>query len=448
MRIAKNLTQGSIHKPLFALAMPILGTSFIQMLYSFTDMAWLGRLDNQSVAAVGAVSMFAWLASSLSLINKVGSEVLVAQCIGENNPKKAARYAGHTSTLSIILGVTIGSIYLLLSSPLLSLYNLAAPIHDKAVSYMHIISVGIPLVACTASYTGTYNAMGYSKVPFVISTLGLVLNMMLDPLCIFVLNLGSDGAGYATLISQTVVYLLFITQMKRIDKLLENFPLITRPELPFVSSILHIGVPVALLNCLFAFINMFMGRMASDTNGHIGVLTLTTGGQLEGITWSTAQGFSTALSAFVSQNYAAGKIKRVLRAFRFTLIMTVSFGLLTSLVYYFWGSHLFRVIVPEIEAYHAGGIYLRINAYSQVFMMVELCSQGLFYGIRKTRIPAAISIGGNLLRIPLALIILAIFPCIEALWWVICFSTILKGCLSLLCYRREEKRLKQLVSVS
>lgn len=75
IREAKILTEGSIPKHLFKLALPILGTSFVQMLYNFTDMAWLGRLNSEAIAAVGAASVFMWLASSISLINKVGSEV-------------------------------------------------------------------------------------------------------------------------------------------------------------------------------------------------------------------------------------------------------------------------------------------------------------------------------------------------------------------------------------
>lgn len=78
----KDLTTGSIKRQLFNLVMPIMGTSFIQMTYSLTDMAWVGRLGSEAVAAIGAVGILTWLTSSLSLLNKVGSEVSVGQCIG------------------------------------------------------------------------------------------------------------------------------------------------------------------------------------------------------------------------------------------------------------------------------------------------------------------------------------------------------------------------------
>ncbi len=77
MQGTKNLTQGPINRQLFTLAMPIMATSFIQMAYSLTDMAWVGRLGSEVMAAVGAVGILTWMSGSIALLNKVGSEVSV-----------------------------------------------------------------------------------------------------------------------------------------------------------------------------------------------------------------------------------------------------------------------------------------------------------------------------------------------------------------------------------
>ena len=108
IREAKILTEGSIPKHLFKLALPILGTSFVQMLYNFTDMAWLGRLNSEAIAAVGAASVFMWLASSISLINKVGSEVTVAHAIGKRDEGSGLHFANHNLHLSLIIGLLLG----------------------------------------------------------------------------------------------------------------------------------------------------------------------------------------------------------------------------------------------------------------------------------------------------------------------------------------------------
>ncbi|MEG1660704.1 MAG: MATE family efflux transporter, partial [Bacteroides sp.] len=85
MQGIKDLTQGPIKRQLFNLAMPIMATSFIQMAYSLTDMAWVGRIGSEAVAAVGSVGVLMWMSSSISLLNKVGAEVSVGQSIGSKN---------------------------------------------------------------------------------------------------------------------------------------------------------------------------------------------------------------------------------------------------------------------------------------------------------------------------------------------------------------------------
>ena len=102
MQGIKNLTQGPINKQLFNLAMPIMATSFIQMAYSLTDMAWVGRLGSEAVAAVGSVGILTWMSGSISLLNKVGSEVSVGQSIGAQNHEDARNFASHNITIALL----------------------------------------------------------------------------------------------------------------------------------------------------------------------------------------------------------------------------------------------------------------------------------------------------------------------------------------------------------
>lgn len=198
---------------------------------------------------------------------------------------------------------------------------------------------------------------------------------------------------------------------------------------------IQLGLSVALLNALFAVINLLMGRQASLHGGHIGLMTLTAGGQLEAIAWNTSQGFSTALSAFVAQNFAAGKKDRVLKAYYSTLQMTTILGIFCTLLFVFWGSEVFSVIVPEREAYLAGGTFLRIDGYSMLFMMLEITLQGVFYGTGRTLPPAIISISFNSLRIPLAILLANMGMGIDGVWWAISITSMLKGVAAFIWFR-------------
>ncbi len=427
MQGTKNLTSGPIHRQLFNLAVPIMGTSFVQMAYSLTDMAWVGRLGSESVAAIGSVGILTWMTNSISLLNKVGSEVSVGQSIGAQNAPDARSYASHNLTLSLIISICWGLILFVFAEPIMQIYKLEPAITAKAVNYLRIVATAFPFIFLSASFTGIYNASGQSKIPFMISGIGLLLNMILDPLFIFGFGWNTEGAAIATWVSQATVLGLFIYRLKNRKEVLGGFAFFTKLESRFVKRIFKLGLPVAILNTLFSIINLFMARTASLYGGHIGLMTLTAGGQLEAIAWNTSQGFSTALSAFVAQNYAAGKNDRVLGAYATTLKMTAVFGTFCTLLFVFWGSELFSLIVPDPQAYKAGGVFLRIDGYSMLFMMLEITTQGLFYGTGRTIPPAVISIGFNTLRIPLAMLLASIGMEITGVWWAISLTSIAKG---------------------
>ena len=434
MQGIKDLTHGPINRQLFKLALPIMATSFIQMAYSLTDMAWVGRLGSEAVAVIGSVGILTWMSGSISLLNKVGAEVSVGQSIGAQNQESAKNFASHNVTIAFIISLCWGCLLFILARPILSIYDLQPHITDEAVSYLRIVSTALPFIFLSAAFTGIYNAAGRSQIPFYISGSGLVLNILLDPLFIFGFKMGTNGAAYATWISQAVVLLIFIYQLRIRDMLLGRFSFFVKLKKQYTLRIFKLGFPVAMLNTLFAFVNMFLCRTASIHGGHIGLMTFTTGGQIEAITWNTSQGFSTALSAFIAQNYAAGNNNRVIRSWHTTLWMTLIFGSICTLLFVFFGNEIFAIFVPEKEAYEAGGVFLRIDGYSQLFMMLEITMQGVFYGIGRTVPPAIISISCNYLRIPLALFLISLGLGVEGIWWAVCFTTVLKGLILLLWF--------------
>ena len=131
MQGIKNLTQGPINKQLFNLAMPIMATSFIQMAYSLTDMAWVGRLGSEAVAAVGSVGILTWMSGSISLLNKVGSEVSVGQSIGAQNHEDARNFASHNITIALIISLCWGGLLFLLARPIIGYLRTGSTYHRK-----------------------------------------------------------------------------------------------------------------------------------------------------------------------------------------------------------------------------------------------------------------------------------------------------------------------------
>ena len=440
MKGIKNLTEGPILRQLFMLAMPIMATSFIQMAYSLTDMAWVGRLGSEAIAAVGSVGILTWMTSSLSLLNKVGSEVSVGQAIGMKDETAARSFSTHNLTLALMTSFVWACILFVFASPIIGIYELKPNIADDAISYLRIVTTAFPFVFLSATFTGIFNAAGRSKVPFTINAIGLGINMILDPLFIFVFDWKTDGAALATWLAQAIVFALFVHQLKFKRILWDDFLFFGKLKKLYTIKIFKIGLPVATLNALFAFANMYLGRIASTVGGHLGLMAMTTGGQIEAITWNSAQGFSTALSAFVAQNYAARQIHRVMKALKSMFFITFVFGMICTGLFVFCGNDIFSIFVPEKEAYEAGGLFLRIDGYSQLFMMLEITVQGVFYGIGRTVPPAIISVVFNYLRIPLALFFVSLGWGLAGIWWCVCLTSILKGIIILIWFLAIKKK--------
>lgn len=105
---------------------------------------------------------------------------------------------------------------------------------------------------------------------------------------------------------------------------------------------------------------MFLGRTASEQGGHLGLMALTTGGQIEAITWNTSQGLPLH-SALCSSNYAARQVARVLKAYHTTLWMTFIFGTFCTFIFICYGNEIFSIFVPEKAAYETGGVFYALT---------------------------------------------------------------------------------------
>jgi len=257
--------------------------SFIQMTYNLVDILWIGRLGSKSVAAVGSVGMLMWMMNSVALISKVGAEISIGQSIGARQPALASVYASHTTTIALLLGLTFGIFFFLFPHPFVSFFNLEREISLEAVGYLQIIAIGIPVMFLILTFSGIYIGSGRSDIPFYFNAAGLLCNILLDPLLIFGIGpfpvMGVKGSALATLLSQGLVLLLFIFQLKRRNGLLGRFRFLIRPRRRYTVNILKLGLPVAAMNVYFAFINMNLARTASLYGGYLGITSQTTGGQ-------------------------------------------------------------------------------------------------------------------------------------------------------------------------
>ncbi|NMB24176.1 MAG: MATE family efflux transporter [Firmicutes bacterium] len=426
-----NLTEGSITKAITKLALPIIGTSFVQMAYNMTDMIWVGRVGANAVAAVGTAGFFTWLAMAIILIPKIGAEVGVAQSVGKADIEEAKKYIKHSLQMIVFLAVAYGAFLILFRKPLIGFYRLGdAKIESDAMTYLVIVSLGMVFFTINPVFTAIFNGYGDSRTPFNVNVIGLIMNIILDPLLILGIGpfprLEVAGAAVATVIAQFTVTLIFVTKASKQRELFSNLGLSRMPDLAHVREIVRLGFPVALQSGLFTIFAMCTARIIAAW-GPLPIAVQKVGSQIESISWMTAGGFQSAMSAFIGQNYGARKWDRVFKGYFVGLGIVSILGVFATCLLIFGARPLFAIFIPDEEAIRYGVVYLRILGLCQLPMVIEIMTAGAFIGHGKTFPPSIVGIVFNALRIPGALLLSATPLGLNGVWWAISISSIMKG---------------------
>lgn len=428
-----KLTEGNITKTLVKLAVPIMATSFVQIAYNMMDMIWLGRVSTNAVAAAGTAGFFTWFGSSLFLIPKIGAEVGVAQSYGKEDIDSARNYVFHTLQLDIIVGLLYSIFLILFRHKLIGFFDLGdREVIKMATDYLTIVSFGMIFYFLNPVFSGIFNGSGNSTTPFLVNAIGLGLNVILDPVLILGLGpfpkMGIKGAALATIIAQFIASFIFIRISKEKLNLFSNLNIFQIPDKYYIKKIFKLGLPASLQNGIFAIIAMVIAKIIAQW-GPTPIAVQKVGSQIESISWMTAGGFSTALSAFVGQNYGAKEWDRIHEGYKKGMILVGSIGIFATCLLIFGARPIFRLFIPnDEEAIREGIIYLRILGVSQFFMTIEIATGGAFNGLGRTVPPSVVGILFNGLRVPVAFILSSYtFLGLRGVWWSISISSVCKG---------------------
>ena len=431
-RMEGNLTKGPILKTLTKLAIPIMASSFLGTLYNITDMAWIGLLGSKAVAGVGVGGMFTWLSQGLAAMARMGGQVQVAQCIGRGESDRAHGFAQAAVQLATLMGMAYAVISLVFTRQMVAFFQLTDPeAQTAALSYTKIACGLIVFSFLTLTMTGLYTAQGDSKTPFLANLIGLVTNMILDPVLILgpgpFPKLGVVGAAIATVTAQSIVMMMMILGViiQKKENVLKGIRLTAKIPKEYLGGLCRIGIPTAIQGMAYCAISMVLTRMVS-AYGAEAVATQRVGGQIESISWNTADGFAAALNAFIAQNYGAGKMDRVRKGYRASLWTVGIWGLLISFVFICFPKAIADIFFHEPKAVATAVGYLVIIGFSEAFMCVELTTVGALSGLGRTRLCSIISIAFTSARIPLAIILGGLIG-LSGIWWALSITSIIKG---------------------
>ncbi len=425
-----DLLGGKILPSLTALALPIMATSLVQTAYSLTDMAWIGRVGSGTVASVGAAGMYTWLSSGLVTVAKMGGQVKAAHSIGEGDRERAGAYGAGAIWITLLFSLVFAAVVNLFAEELIGFFGLQdEKIIRDAVVYVRITCglIGFPFLSQTL--TGLYTAAGNSKTPFVANCIGMAANILLDPILIFgagpIPRLEAAGAAVATVTAQALVVLVLLLAAGK-DEVL--FPYIhMREKLPpgVIRSIVRLGLPAGIQSMFYCMISMVLTRFVAAW-GEMAVAAQRVGSQIESISWMTAEGFGTAINAFVGQNYGGKKSDRVKKGYMSASLIVFLWGSFTSALLIFGSRPLFMLFIREEAVVPLGMDYLQVLGVSQMFMSMEMMTSGALSGLGKTFQCSVITVLLTAARIPLAILLGGAWG-LNGIWWAFSLSSIAKG---------------------
>lgn len=426
-----DLLHGRIFPSLTGLALPIMATSLVQTAYSLTDMAWIGRVGSSAVAAVGAAGMYTWLSSGIVMLARMGGQIKVAHSLGEGSTEDAVEYGRGALQLTIVLALLFAVITNAFAPQLIGFFDLSSDrIVQDAQNYLRITCGLILFSFLNQTLTGLFTAIGDSRTPFLANFTGLAMNMVLDPVLIFGIGpfprMEAVGAAAATVTAQAVVTLVMVIRALQDTVLFDKIRLLKPVSWEYLRVMTLLGIPSAAQNMLYTGISMVLTRMVVSW-GDTAIAVQRVGGQVEGISWMTAEGFGSAINAFTGQNYGAKYYDRVKKGYMISLAVIGAWGIMTSCLLIFGAEPIFRLFIREPEVVPAGVSYLVIIGIGQMFMCEELVTGGALQGLGKTMSCSVITILFTAARIPLAYVLSSTSMGLNGIWWALTITSIVKG---------------------
>lgn len=425
-----DLTKGKVLVVLTGLAVPIMGSSLLQFTYNLIDMLWVGGLGSNAVASIGSSSFFVGLGYSINALVIIGAGIKISHAIGRKENSNVKEYINTGIAINFFIAIIYALILIFLGKNFIGFLNLGNPIVERD-SYYYLAINGLILFFSFFNflYSRIFGSFGNNSEALKINAVGIIVNIVLDPIFIYTLKLGVIGAAFATLIANIIMYILYRIKAKGLLKYDKSIKL----DYQKVKEIVTLGFPMAFQRILFTFVNIILARIIA-VFGTNAIAAQKIGLQIESVTYMVIGGLNGAIASFTGQNFGANKFKRISEGYNTALIIGIVYSLFMSVIFILFKEPIIKLFIRDIDTSLIAYGYLQAVAYSQVFSTIEMVSNGVFTGLGKPKIPATISILFTVLRIPMALILMKSYG-INGIWWSIAISSILKGVSAYLIYK-------------
>ncbi len=379
-------------KGLWILAVPLFVSMIVQTLYNIVDTAFVGRLGAESIAAL----TFAWpvFFIFISLNEGLGAGISsrISRFLGEKNKKQAENTAMHGVFLSIIIAIILFILGFIFIRPLLSLFGASGQTLELAIDYMQIIFIGGGFLLLMGIFNRIFTSQGDAKTAMKIMVSTLIINIILDPIFIYVLGYGVKGAAIATTIAFFFGFMLSLYYIKTksdLDIKLSSYKF----SKTILKQINKVSFPATIMMLTTAFTFMFLNRFIS----YFGVDYVAAAGlsfRLEHIAITPVLAVSLSMIPLVGMLYGAKQYHKLKSISLYGLKLNLLFSTIVGAILFLFPGMLLRIFTSDPNILAIGVPYLRIMVFAYPIMAVGYLVGRVLQGIG-VGLPALII---NLLR--------------------------------------------------
>ena len=362
-----DMTQGNPIKVIWNFSVSILIGNIFQQLYNMVDSIIVGKiLGVKALAAVGSTGSINFLVLGFVIGICTGFGIPIAQFVGakdERNVKKCIINAGY---LAVIISVILTIATVLATGWMLRVMRTPADIYQDAYDYIVIIFAGLGAAMFYNLLTSISRGMGDVRTPLIFLIVASVLNVILDYILIKFTPLGTAGAAYATVAAQLIAGILCMIYMYRKYPILHVDKEDRAMDPAIMKRLLLVGIPMALQYSITA-IGTIIVQVAVNTLGSLIVASVTAAIRIQSVITQPFDAMGLTLTTFCGQNYGAGKIERIQKGIRQTIILAFGISAVLLGIVYFLGEPLTGLFVK--------GENLELVRYTRKFMNIN----GIFF---------------------------------------------------------------------
>ncbi|MBS5856018.1 MAG: MATE family efflux transporter [Firmicutes bacterium] len=324
-----DIVGGPILKSMILYALPLIATNLLQLLFNAADVAVLGIFSESgdgAVAAVGATGSLIQLIINLFVGLSVGTNVLVARCVGSGETERSQRIVGCSVVTSLLCGVILLFVGFFGARVFLIWMKCDPAVLNMAVKYLKVYFLGMPIIMLYNFSTAVLRGVGDTFRPLIYLVIGGIANVFLNVFFVLVLKKDVEGVAIATVVSNgisAVFAILALFKETGAAQLKKEHLRIYKREL---ADMAKIGLPSGLQGSLFSISNVLV-QSAINGFGQSVMAANTIASQYDNLTYQAMYGISLSSTVFVSQNYGAKKFDRVKKSAYTALGLTTVIGL-------------------------------------------------------------------------------------------------------------------------